>query len=303
MMKGCISDKPISDERASPFPSSIRKHHRHFWLIFVTSVVLVTMAMAGQRISKVRFGEHEDFARLVFELEGTVQVGDSRISSGRIWLPFPDTKTELPDTQFQEGTFRSVEFVKKGQDLRAEIEVAVGDFEINVFALTDPDRIVLDVFPGRPASALTASEKEEVEPTAGRPLLPSEDESVSTQGIGTGQEGGTDVEHSAGALNAGSESRETGSPETRPLGDGALEVEPSKVFSAGFNWAPVGLVALGLFLVGLLSVTCMKVLKKPEATLENEGVGEDFRRSVAEIDTLIKEEILSYERLKWRNQE
>ncbi len=288
MRKGWISDKPISGERAGACPSSIRKPHGYFWLIILTSVVFTATATAGQRISKVRAGEHEDFARLVFDMEGPTQVGDPQVSSGRIWLSFLGTETELSKTQLLAGTIRSVEFVSEGQNLNAEIEVAVGKFEINLFALTNPDRIVLDVFPERQASAFSVSEREEVEPAKGRPAIPSDNERANSHRVGIGTTGEPDLESPPGALNANSRS---------------LETEPGKVLSAGFNWALAGLVSLGLFLIGLLSVACMKVVKKTELTLKTREPGEDFRRSVAEVDTLIKEEIRNYDRLKWRNQE
>ena len=288
MRKGWISDKPISGERAGACPSSIRKPHGHFWLIILTSVFFTATAAAGQRISKVRAGEHDDFARLVFDLEGPTQVGDPQVSSGRIWLPFLGTETELPKTPLLEDTIRSVKFAKEGQNLNAEIEVAISEFEIKLFALTNPDRIVLDVFPERQASAFSVSEREEVEPTKVRPALPSEDARANNQGIGIGLTSEAELVDSAGALNTN----------TRPLETRPLETEPGKVLSAGFNWTLAGLVALGVFLVGLLSVACMKVVKKTELTLKTREPGEEFRRSVAEVDALIKEEIRNYDRLK-----
>jgi hypothetical protein len=303
MSNGHILDKPFFDNRVGACPSRIWTLHGHLWLIIATSLLFAATAMAVPKISGVRTGEHEDFARLVFELEGTAQVGESQISSGRIWLTLLGVETALPKTRLLEGTIRSVEFVKEGKNVKAEVEVADSDFEINVFALTDPDRIVVDVFPEPQASALNAPNRGNVEPTAGRPVLSGEDASFSNLGIETGPEDKADVEQSAGALNAGFESLETGSPEPRPSVAESLEVEPGTVVSAGFDWGLVGLVALVVFLIGLLSVTCMKVLKKPEATVEKEGASEDFRRSVTEIDTLIKAEIRNYDRLRWRKQE
>jgi hypothetical protein len=303
MTEGCIADKPFLDNRVGACPSSIWKLHGHFWLIIVTSVLFAATAMAMPKISKVRTGEHEDFARLVFELEGTAQVGESQISSGRIWLTLLGVETALPKTTLLEGTIRSVEFVKEGKNVKAEVEVADSDFEIKVFALTDPDRIVVDVFPETRAAALTARNREEVEPTAGGTALSSEDASVNSEGFRTRPEGNAEVAQPVGSLSAGLESLEVGSSETSSIKPETLEVEPGTVVSAGFDWGLVGLVALVVFLIGLLSVTCMKVLKKPEATVEKEGASEDFRRSVTEIDTLIKGEIRNYDRLRWRKQE
>jgi hypothetical protein len=260
-------------------------------------------ALAGPRVCKVRVGDHESFARLVFEMEGVAEVGDLRISSGGIWLTLLDTVTELQNMQFENGTMRSIEFVREGQTLNARIEVTLDRFEHRLFALTEPDRIVLDVHPQQQPSELTVSEMEGGGSAEERPAARSEDSKLNSRGVDLGMTTEAEMGSSSEVISVDSAVPLMGTSTLESHEAGPVVVESGRDASTGFNWTPVGLVALGLFLIGLLSIACAKVLKKTDVNTRKKRPNEEFRENVAAIDTLIKKEIRNFNRLRWRKQE
>ena len=294
--------RPTSDQRSRAGLSTIRSSCGRVWFIILISMAIQLCAMAGPRVSKVRVGDHESFARLVFEMEGLAEVGDLRISSGRIWLPLLDTATELQNMQLENGTIRSIEFVREGQTLNAGVEVTFDRFEHRLFALTEPDRIVLDVHPEQPGP-LAVAEKLELGPTEESPAPRTEHSRLNRQGVELGTTTEAEMESSLEVMRVDSVVPEKEVSTQRSLEAVPVAAESELDVSAEVSWTIVGLVALGLFLIGLLSIACVKLPKKREVVTEKSKPNEEFKKNVAAIDSLIKKEIRNFDRLRWRKQE
>ena len=294
--------RPTSDQRSRAGLSTIRSSCGRVWFIILISMAIELCALAGPRVSKVRVGDHESFARLVFEMEGLAEVGDVRISSGRIWLPLLDTATELENMQLENGTIRSIEFVREGQTLNAGVEVTFDRFEHRLFALTEPDRIVLDVHPEQ-SVPLAVAEKMEIGPTEESSAPRTEHSRLNRQDVELGTTTEAEMESSSEVMRVDSAVREKETSTMGSLEAVPIAAESEQDVSAEVNWTPVGLVTLGLFLIGLLSIACVELLKKKEVVSEKSKPNEEFNKNIAAIDALIKKEIRNFDRLRWRKQE
>lgn len=272
-------------------------------LIILYSAVLVTTATAASRISQVRAGDHQDFARLVFEMEGTAQIVHPEVSPGTIRLSFSDTETQLPKRQVLEGPIRSIEFESEGPHLNAAIEVAAIDFETRLFSLDSPTRVVLDVVPKQGNAALGTVSSNDLPIGEPQTVFHSNEKEVADQGVEsvTGLE--PQAEDSTVFAADGQETLADRNVELIPTEKVAGGLETGRFLPNGFYWARAGVFAFGLFLIGLISVVCMTLVKGPGSRGEKAGSGEEFRKSVAEIDRLIAKEVRNYEKLRWRKQE
>ena len=296
-------DRPASDQRSRAGLSTIRSSRGRVCFVILIFMAIELCALAGPRVSKVRVGDHESFARLVLEMEGVAEVGDPRVSSARIWLPLRETATELQNMQFENGTIRSIEFVREGQTLNAGIRVSSARFEHRLFALAEPDRIVLDVYPQQQLSELTGSEEWGSRSAEEKPTPRSDDSRLNSQVVGPRATAEAEPKSLSEVMSVDSAVPQMGTSTSESHEAGPVVVASGMYALAGFNWTPVGLVALGLFLIGLLSIACVKLLKKNEAVPEKSKSSEEFRKNIAAIDSLIKKEIRNVDRLKLRKQE
>jgi hypothetical protein len=99
----------------------------------------------------VRTANHQDFTRIVFEFQNETQFKEPVIhGKGNFSVAFYDSTTVLPrqilykTTQIQ--PVRSIEFTQKETLLTAVIKLPFSDFNLKVFSLSDPNRVVIDAY-------------------------------------------------------------------------------------------------------------------------------------------------------------
>jgi hypothetical protein len=102
-------------------------------------------------LSHVRIGKHENFARVVFEFQSAVQFKSPEIKSkGKFSLVFLDSTTKLPRlTLYKTGKTQlvhSIEYVRQKSNLTAVVRLAFPYFILKSYALSAPDRIVVDAY-------------------------------------------------------------------------------------------------------------------------------------------------------------
>jgi hypothetical protein len=102
-------------------------------------------------LSYVRTGKHENFSRVVFEFQNAVQFKNPEIKGkGKFSLVFLNSTTKLPRlTLYKTGKTQlvhSVEFVRQKSDLTAIVRLSFPYFILKSYALSAPDRIVVDAY-------------------------------------------------------------------------------------------------------------------------------------------------------------
>jgi hypothetical protein len=121
-------------------------------LIIAAGLLLVRYEWAfAADLSHVRTGKHENFARIVFEFQSGVQFKSPEIKGeGKFSLVFLNSTTNLPRlTQYKTGKtqlVRSVEFAGQNSNLTAVVKLAFPYFILKSYALSAPDRIVVDAY-------------------------------------------------------------------------------------------------------------------------------------------------------------
>jgi hypothetical protein len=108
----------------------------------------IGVAEAAQ-LRYIRIGEHKAFSRIVFEFRGKAVFREPVVKGkGKVSVLFIDTTTTLPRQILSETTKRvdTIEFVEEGSHLAALIEFPFPYFEVKPFALSSPERVVLDVY-------------------------------------------------------------------------------------------------------------------------------------------------------------
>jgi hypothetical protein len=102
-------------------------------------------------LSRVRTGKHENFARVVFEFQNAVQFKSPEIKGkGKFSLVFLDSITKLPRlTVYKTGKtqmVQSIEYVRENSNLTAIVRLTFPYFILKSYALSAPDRIVVDAY-------------------------------------------------------------------------------------------------------------------------------------------------------------
>lgn len=121
-------------------------------VLWVGCVVLFLCQLAsakGAQLRYIRIGEHEGFTRIVFEFRGPAVFEKPQVKGkGELSVVFPDTTTALPRQISTETTKRvdGITFVQQDAQLMANITVRFPYFTLKPFTLSNPERIVLDVY-------------------------------------------------------------------------------------------------------------------------------------------------------------
>ncbi len=107
-------------------------------------------------LSQVRTGKHENFARVVFEFQSAVQFDSPKITGkGKFSLVFLNSTTKLPRlTLYKTGKtqlVKSIECVRQKTNLTAIVRLTFPYFILKSYALSAPDRIVVDAYWMSPA--------------------------------------------------------------------------------------------------------------------------------------------------------
>ncbi len=121
-------------------------------LIIAAGILLLQYEWAAAaNLSKVRTGKHENFARIVFQFQSAVQFKKPEIKGkGKFSLVFPNSTTNLPHlTVFKTGKtqlVRSVEYIRQKSNLTAVVSLTFPYFILKSYALSAPDRVVVDAY-------------------------------------------------------------------------------------------------------------------------------------------------------------
>jgi tetratricopeptide (TPR) repeat protein len=104
----------------------------------------------------VRFGDHQDFARIVFdfEVQGPYRIVSSD-ASDTIWLEFPTLSRppEPADWSGKNSLVRAIHFMAEPPTVRAEIRLWQPGYVYRHFLMTTPPRLIVDIRPGRAAES------------------------------------------------------------------------------------------------------------------------------------------------------
>jgi hypothetical protein len=123
-------------------------------LVLIVAVCLLFVpqewAVAAD-LTHARTGKHEKFARVVFEFQNAVKFKSPEINGkGNFSLIFLNSTTKLPRlTSYKTGKtqmVRSIEYVQQESNLKAIISLTFPYFILKSYALSAPDRIVVDAY-------------------------------------------------------------------------------------------------------------------------------------------------------------
>lgn len=122
------------------------------WPLLMIIVILnahITAAQ-GAGLRDIRIGKYEHFTRVVFELDAAVAPPEITTSApGRLSVAFAESEPRLirkiPD--HRSALIDAIDLWQSGPVLTAALVFNVETFRFKWFALSDPNRIVLDVYP------------------------------------------------------------------------------------------------------------------------------------------------------------
>jgi len=104
----------------------------------------------GSQLRYIRIGEHEGFTRIVFECRGPAVFDKPQVrGKDKLSVVLLDTTTALPRQISTETSKRvdTIEFVQQNDDLTVNIALPFPYFTLKSFSLSNPERVVLDVYP------------------------------------------------------------------------------------------------------------------------------------------------------------
>ncbi|KPK24279.1 MAG: hypothetical protein AMK69_16370 [Nitrospira bacterium SG8_3] len=119
------------------------------WMGCVVLFLCQVGSARGAQLRYIRIGEHEGFTRIVFEFRGSAVFEKPQVKGkGELSVVFLDTTTALPRQILSETTKRvnAIEFVQQDAHLAAHITFLFPYFRLKPFTLSNPERIVLDVY-------------------------------------------------------------------------------------------------------------------------------------------------------------
>jgi hypothetical protein len=123
-------------------------------LMMIAAIVFTLFQLGwaqAANLRDVRTGKHEKFTRVVFEFQDNVLFERPEIKGkGEFSVVFLDSSTSLPRlTLFKTGPIQlvhSVEFVRQKSNLIANVRLSFPYFILKSFPLSDPNRIIVDVY-------------------------------------------------------------------------------------------------------------------------------------------------------------
>jgi polysaccharide biosynthesis/export protein len=124
--------------------------------LLLISILFFSTAQPGWSkvavLKSIRTGEHENFTRIVFEFEHTVQFKHPEImDKGKFSVQFLPCSTDLPPvTTYETGSLQKVNFIELAGNeshLTAAVTLTFPEFTLKAFSLPDPDCIIVDAYP------------------------------------------------------------------------------------------------------------------------------------------------------------
>lgn len=121
-------------------------------------------------IAKVRIGVHPAFTRLVLELTGAQEFSVESTGRGlRVLVPGTGLDEGIRRIEHPRGLVRSVQFVRRAGGVEILIACDLPQGKLRTLTLTDPDRIVVDIYPpGAEPEALAAEPSQKILPVPSR---------------------------------------------------------------------------------------------------------------------------------------
>ena len=109
-------------------------------------------------IAKLRIGVHPTFTRVVLELTGAQEFSVEQAGAGlKLLVPGAGLDEGVQRVDRARGLVRSVQFVRRAGGVEVLVACDSPRAKIRTLSLTDPDRIVVDILPPSPESAVQAS--------------------------------------------------------------------------------------------------------------------------------------------------
>ena len=160
-------------------------HIKTRFMLTVVAVFMLSQLGWAQaaNLRDVRTGKHEKFTRVVFEFQDNVLFENPTIKGkGKFSLVFLDSSTSLPNlTLFKTGPrqlVHSIQFVKQKSNLAANVQLSFPYFILKAFSLSDPNRVVVDVYQVvSPNEEFEQNESLSEKPLTETPTAPEEKES------------------------------------------------------------------------------------------------------------------------------
>jgi hypothetical protein len=102
--------------------------------------------MAG--IAKLRVGKHQDFTRVVVEMTGVYEwaIENPPGAPVRILVPGAGVDVNIRRLDFSSGAVRSVQTTRRANGAEVILVCEPAGVKVRTLTLTDPDRLVVDVF-------------------------------------------------------------------------------------------------------------------------------------------------------------
>jgi hypothetical protein len=132
-------------------PLRRRMKLRLLLIVAVSFLLVPNEYTVAADLSRVRTGKHEKFARVVFEFQNAVKFKSPEIKGkGTFSLVFLDSTTKLPHLKvYKTGKtqmVQSINYVRQNSDLTAIVKLTFPYFILKSYALSAPDRIVVDAY-------------------------------------------------------------------------------------------------------------------------------------------------------------
>ena len=133
-----------------------------FMLALMVSFVLMAAVASAATLQEIRTGKKSDFTRLVFQFEAPprFQVKD-KAAPNELFLTFLETSSGL--LQSKQNNFSApVETIAVHQDgphLVAVVALSIPGYRLKTFTLTEPHRVVFDLYPAAAEESLVLLNK------------------------------------------------------------------------------------------------------------------------------------------------
>jgi len=141
--------------------SSTRTTHRGRAAAFALAVALLVAlpAAAADRILDVRVGRHDEFTRIVFELDGSATHQVEQKPGAQELVVRLGATSAAREILSNSDIVQSVRLEPKGGETIARVVLRTSRVRVSELTLESPPRLVLDVRPGEPGPAVAQATK------------------------------------------------------------------------------------------------------------------------------------------------
>ena len=261
-------------------------------------------------LKNIRLGNHKAFTRIVFEFDGASTYQIAEIDGERIAsVIFPDSSvgsiSPLKNLREEYHFIDSVALSNKENNVIATIISRCPKFEIRSFALSNPNRVVLDFYGLKEEPAASAIVPQQPTDT----IKTDKTEEVNEEPVVSEEKSGEETTENATiqpALQVPPEKTVSKPIVRRDKSDGKklsdvieIPLEPSD-YNRMQAALMVLLVVLNLITVAILVILTVNILKwkRWAGLVEHEPVVDSLENNVVSIDWKIQEELKKYKRTR-----